>query len=576
MKPEISLVVVTLEEPEETARTVRSALENTETPLEVIVVDDHSTKHPFTPGVLPDDPRVTLLQRKKRMGLGQNKNWGAKEARGDTFVMTDAHMRFPPGGLDSLHKQAQELGGVVHGICRGFADDVGTGPSSFQGRGAYLYYDPMNGVNNSWRWRPDLCPQYRPECAARSSCWFNNQRKLTKDDGWCPPVTPEGGTYEVPAMLGACYAFPRDVWEKIDGTWNTFATWGFLEQQWALRCQMLGVKIYLDPRIEVMHKFWASDLKICVECRFRRHTKKGQPVDSAEVCPNCGGEMSQAHCFVRPFRTPDNPWSTNAIGCLYSSFGDDVWNEYIAPALQRVTPKHFAKWFAKLSKNPLVLKRRDWLAERKVVTDEEVFKRLNSRRHQNDERAAAKAEAKGESADEPRCRVMRPVSTDTGKVGSIVPPRGGDTDFEPLLRKALQKLNPKRILEWGPGFSTDMFVHLCPKARVVSIEHDESWSQTQSARFDGKAAIKHIPIGPACRYAYWPRKLQPFDLIFVDGRRRCECLLSARKCLTPKGVVILHDANRVAYVLGRELYETMEESENKRTAILRPKEGAKG
>lgn len=555
MNPEVSLIVVTLEEPEETGRTVQSALDTCAN-IEVIVVDDHSKQKP----VLPDDPRVKLIVQPERTGLGRNKNVGAKAARGDTLIFTDAHMRFPDGALASLARQAQELGGIVHPICRGYGDELGTKPSPFWGRGAYLYYDPKVGVNNCWRWRPDLCPSFRPECMGRPSCWFNNRRQA-EADGHCPPVSPEQGTYEVPAMLGACYAFPRDVWNALDGAWNTFGTWGFLEQQWALRCWFLGIKIYLDPRIQVLHKFWASNLEMCVDCDFRRKNK-GNP--KGEACPKCGGDLLATHGFVRPFRTPDNPWTRNAIGCLYSSFGDAVWQSHIAPALQRSTPKQFAEGFAELGKDPLVLKRRDWLAKGKVVSDEEVIGRLVERKHSKDERKALQKKCG-------KCKARKPKAIDP--IGSIVSRRGGDTDFEDILIATVKRLKPKRILEWGPGFSTDVFVHLCPDAYILSIEHQEAWFARQKARFNGLVDLKYLALGMASKYETYPLRQEPFDLVFVDGRRRRGCLLTASQVVTPGGVVVLHDAERSSYRDAVDLlFDVVERGDRNRTLILKRKD----
>jgi len=38
--------------------------------------------------------------------------------------------------------------------------------------------------------------------------------------------------------------------------------------------------------------------------------------------------------------------------------------------------------------------------------------------------------------------------------------------------------------------------------------------------------------------------VEPFDLIFVDGRRRVECMVAALQRLTTGGVILLHDASR--------------------------------
>ena len=587
-KPEISLIIVSLEEPEETARTVQSALDSTETPIEVIVMDDASEK----PMAQPTDPRVRLIIPDANRGLGVNKNIGAGLAKGDTFVMTDCHMRFGPGCLDGIHRQAQELQGIVQPMSTGYADAMGTKRSKAWLWAAYLYYNPAGftpvrgkappgkkqgkalsvaGINNSWRSRNDLCPLYGIDCASRSPCWFSHKTP-GPDDTRCPKEHPRTETHQVPAMLGACYAFRREDWATIDGAWNTFAQWGFLEQQWALKAMMTGVPVYLDPRLYAQHKYWASKSKqrlwTC-ECGAAEMSDTEEP---EFLCEKCGLPMDVEPGFVRPFHTPGNPWLRNAIGCLYSAFGQEAWEREVMAAVKAAGPGGYPEKFAALDKG-LLDKRRALLAPRKVITDDALLDVLRVRDHQSAERQRDKDAWKAKKASEsPQEASEGPVPASQSQgVGSIVSRRGGDTDFEALLTTLVLERKPRRILEWGPGFSTDLFVHLCPQATILSIEHQEKWAAKQAERFNGRAEIVYRGIGPACRYAYWPTTQPQFDLIFVDGRRRNECLLAARECLAPGGVVVLHDANRAAYTLGRGLYDTIAESPDARTAVLVPK-----
>jgi len=588
-KPEISLVIVSYEEPEETARTVQSALDTTETPIEIIVMDDASKR----PMAEPTDPRVRLVIPEKNRGLGVNKNIGATLAKGATLVMTDCHMRFGPGCLDGIHRQAQELKGIVQPMSTGYGDAMGTTRSKAWLWAAYLYYNPAGftpvrgkappgkkqgkalsvpGINNSWRSRRDLCPLYDIDCASRTPCWFSHKQP-GPDDTRCPKEHPLTETHQVPAMLGACHAFRREDWERIDGAWNTFAQWGYLEQQWALKAMMTGVPVFLDPRLYAQHKYWASKSKQRLWTCECGNSEMSDTEEPEFLCPNCGLPMDVEPGFVRPFHTPGNPWLQNAIGCLYSIFGQEAWEREVMAAVRAAGPKGYAEKFAALDK-ALLDERRALLAPRKVISDDEVLDILRKRDHQNAERQRDKDAYKARKASQSPQKASKGrigISSQEGGVGSIVGRRGGDTDFEPLLTALVLERKPKRILEWGPGFSTDLFVHLCPEASILSIEHQEKWAAKQAERFNGRANIVHQGIGPACRYAYWPTTQGPFDLIFVDGRRRNECLLAARECLAPGGVVVLHDANRVAYTLGRELYETIAESPDKRTAVLVPR-----
>jgi hypothetical protein len=145
--------------------------------------------------------------------------------------------------------------------------------------------------------------------------------------------------------------------------------------------------------------------------------------------------------------------------------------------------------------------------------------------------------------------------------------------FEWPLRRVCRELKPKRVLEWGPGRSTEIIHEECPAAEITSIEHDHGFYKKAVAKYVRFARIEYLPfpsVGPTL-YDWWPLKVgeKSFDLIFVDGRRRTSCLLTARKCLTPGGLILLHDAERPHYRHVLDLFDVV--GEERRTLILRPK-----
>jgi predicted O-methyltransferase YrrM len=137
----------------------------------------------------------------------------------------------------------------------------------------------------------------------------------------------------------------------------------------------------------------------------------------------------------------------------------------------------------------------------------------------------------------------------------------------------VKQTQPLQILEWGPGYSRHIFLECAPQASIVSIEHDTGWHNRALQAYGDRADIRFKPFplrgGPA-DYAVAPllAKEGPFDLIFVDGRRRVECLLVASKLVTDTGVVILHDADRVEYNPGIELFTVLDNHANGRTKVL--------
>ena len=124
--------------------------------------------------------------------------------------------------------------------------------------------------------------------------------------------------------------------------------------------------------------------------------------------------------------------------------------------------------------------------------------------------------------------------------------------FEPLLRKYLRKTNAKNIMEWGPGASTMIMVEECPDAHIISVEHDKKWFEVAKQKFSGMGNIElHLRTihKKKCKYGMVAVKHKPFDLIFVDGRRRVECAIIAMQCLRPGGVILMHDITRTEYTV---------------------------
>jgi len=131
-----------------------------------------------------------------------------------------------------------------------------------------------------------------------------------------------------------------------------------------------------------------------------------------------------------------------------------------------------------------------------------------------------------------------------------------------LLEKWCKLIKPKRILEWGPGDSTLFMRNWCPDAEITTVEHLEWYYNDWKKRMQ-KNNIKTLffkgteKIAPD-KYCNPPLKGK-FDLIFVDGRRRVDCLYTAAKHIYKFGVVILHDSERPEYNEGKNIFEIIEE-----------------
>lgn len=132
---------------------------------------------------------------------------------------------------------------------------------------------------------------------------------------------------------------------------------------------------------------------------------------------------------------------------------------------------------------------------------------------------------------------------------------------EDLIRDVIGALQPRRCLEWGGGMSTLQFPDLLPAdATWLTIEHDPTWAAELTALVTRPGVtVRHVlPDNPnftgdgdAESFAAYLAAADagaPYDLVFIDGRARAAGVERARKLLSPQGVVILHDANRDAYL----------------------------
>lgn len=138
--------------------------------------------------------------------------------------------------------------------------------------------------------------------------------------------------------------------------------------------------------------------------------------------------------------------------------------------------------------------------------------------------------------------------------------------FERLLRKYLRTVKPNLILEWGVGNSTLMMIQECPQAQIDTLEHDRDWFlkwELALRPYSNNVRLHHILLDEG--YSTFPR--HEYDLIFIDGRRRVECLKTAKAVVSKTGVVILHDSERERYATGKALFEIVEEEAG--TAVMK-------
>jgi len=157
------------------------------------------------------------------------------------------------------------------------------------------------------------------------------------------------------------------------------------------------------------------------------------------------------------------------------------------------------------------------------------------------------------------------------------------SSFRYALEHICPRLQPRNVLEWGPGPSTMLLARLCPGARILTIEHNDDWADRFEFSLDRsipdirkRITLKREPIGghggSGC-YVTYPLVLNKslgstFDLVFIDGRHRADCLTVAYSVMSALGVVVVHDAHRENYFKHADLFHHCRILEKQRTAVL--------
>ncbi|MFC2125843.1 hypothetical protein ACFLU5_13630 [Bacteroidota bacterium] len=130
-----------------------------------------------------------------------------------------------------------------------------------------------------------------------------------------------------------------------------------------------------------------------------------------------------------------------------------------------------------------------------------------------------------------------------------------------LFIEILLNHQPKRVLEFGSGFSTLYYPDfLAEDAEWISVEHDRDWYENINDRVNSKEKVTIYQIDPEVNewiyngdysdfrtYVDFPLDHGKFDLILVDGMARESCIDKSLKLLNPNGLLIVHDGNIKAY-----------------------------
>jgi glycosyltransferase involved in cell wall biosynthesis len=193
----ISIVIASCNENEELARTIKS-IEDTNTPdLEIIVVDDASDT---------EQPHATIVNP-FRFGSSMSRYMGCLQATGDVVIIMDAHMRVKNDDILKVSILAKKNQGFVYAGCNNHYG------ATIKQEGGILRV----------RWDYDL--------------------------------TLQNTIQQTSGMLGAFYAVPRDVLNRMGGWIKLPGYLGEQELAMSILATKCKVPIFLHTEVNVHHQF---------------------------------------------------------------------------------------------------------------------------------------------------------------------------------------------------------------------------------------------------------------------------------------------------------------------------------
>lgn len=126
-----------------------------------------------------------------------------------------------------------------------------------------------------------------------------------------------------------------------------------------------------------------------------------------------------------------------------------------------------------------------------------------------------------------------------------------DSYMDTLLA-ILDEFKPAKVFEYGTGKSTKVLAMYPGVKLLVSVEHSAEWYQKS---IQGELSNLFIIFEPD--HSKYVRLIDGtfYDLVFVDGIDRPDCLKQAKLNLSTDGIVMLHDAKRSEYIEAIKLYK---------------------
>jgi glycosyltransferase involved in cell wall biosynthesis len=174
----VSVVIPSCNRPDVVGRAVRSALSQTHTALEVVVVDDCSSTPIELPDDLASDPRLRILRLNERSGAGEARNAGVRASRGSLIAFLDDDDEWRP---TKLVRQLEVLAEHGDGV-----DAVECGFDLWEGERLVLRYlpEPDRDLRKALLAKPYLQPSTVLLRRSAFEALGGFDRRLTRVEDW--------------------------------------------------------------------------------------------------------------------------------------------------------------------------------------------------------------------------------------------------------------------------------------------------------------------------------------------------------------------------------------------------------
>lgn len=205
--PQVSVIIPAFNHYLDATQPLLHYLSNTLDPREVDVrvIDDGSTDETAR---IHQTMGAHIIHRGENGGFAAACNTGAHSARGDTLIFLNNDARPEPSWLEPLVAEARDSGGIAGSLLLNLDGSV---------QAAGLWWDAREG---QWRNSTDFRGQIAP--------------------------------YDVPAIMGACFAIRRDTYWRLGGLDEGFRSGGE-DVDLCLRARALGLPVRLVPASRVRH-----------------------------------------------------------------------------------------------------------------------------------------------------------------------------------------------------------------------------------------------------------------------------------------------------------------------------------